>query len=400
MTKINIPPNIPLELIRKLFNLLSEAGESRLVGGCVRDIICGKMSDDIDIATTALPEQVLKIFSKHNIKAIPTGIKHGTITGIFDKHILEITTLRKDVECFGRHATVEFTDSWEEDASRRDFTINAMSMDLEGNIYDYFGGIEDLKNNLVRFVGTAEKRIQEDYLRILRFFRFYSYFGGNNIDKESLAAVFKYAPQMATLSGERIRQEMLKIINKQYAYNTIKLMVENGVWEHLNCGSPNIEKLYSYKFCSEALINLAAIIRSTSDPILNCKNIRLRWRLSNKEMTTLEMLCSKDYELNSTDDINSKKALYFLGKQNFLMKLKLKFVEEPNEDLSKLFELAENFIIPAFPLNGRDVRRIGFEGKEIREVILNTTNAWINSNFSLKKEELLELVKTYYISRA
>ncbi|MBA8666423.1 CCA tRNA nucleotidyltransferase [Holosporaceae bacterium 'Namur'] len=400
MTKINIPPNIPLELIKKLFNLLSEAGESRLVGGCVRDIICGRISDDVDIATTALPEQVLKIFSEHNIKAIPTGIKHGTITGIFDQHILEITTLRKDVECFGRHAVVEFTDNWQEDASRRDFTINAMSMDLEGNIYDYFGGIDDLKNSLIRFVGVAEKRIQEDYLRILRYFRFYSYFGGNNIDRQSLTAVSKYAPQMATLSGERIRREMFKIIKNKYAYDTIKFMVGNGIWEHLNCEHPNLAKLCGYKFCSEALINLAAIIRSTSDPILNCRNIRLRWRLSNKEMTTLEMLCSKDYELNSNNDINAKKALYFLGKQSFLMQLKLKFVEEPNKDLSKLFELAENFITPVFPLSGKDVRKIGFEGKEIGKIILYATNAWINSNFSLKKEELLELVKTYYISRA
>lgn len=363
MIKINIPPQVPFKPLNKLFNLLAQAGESRLVGGCVRDIICEKIPQDIDIATTVLPQQVVKILSDQNIKVIPTGIKHGTVTAIIDKHILEITTLRKDIECFGRHAIVAFTNNWREDAARRDFTVNAMSMDLEGNIYDYFNGMEDLRNNLIRFVGIADERIREDYLRILRYFRFYSYFGGNNVDQESLKAAFKHAPQMATLSGERIRQEILKIMNKKHAFDTIKLMVENGVWEHLNCTSPNIDKLSEYKFCSESLINLAAIIRTTSDPLFNCKNIRLRWRLSNKEALTLEMLCSKEYEFSEAD-ISSKKAFYFLGKHNFLMQLKLKSVEEPNKDLSRLLELAEHFIIPAFPVSGRDVRRMGFEDRK------------------------------------
>lgn len=399
MTKVTIPNWVPLAQLKYIFNLLASIGESRLVGGCVRDIISGKVSADLDIATTVLPQDICKVLEAHHIKAIPTGIKHGTITAILDQYTLEITTLRKDIECFGRHATVEFTDSWEEDASRRDFTINAMSMDLEGNIYDYFGGQKDLHNKLVRFVGDPDKRVQEDYLRILRYFRFYSYFGGDNIDQKSLLAATRHASQISTLSGERIRQEILKILTSTYALDAIKSMIEKKIWLHLDCDFPNLDKLIHYRFFDDPIINLAAILRSTDNPLLNLNKIRLRWRLSNKETANLEMLCSDQYSFDIADDISIKRALYFLGKNNFLSRVKLISIEQPDNDLSKVEEIGENFAIPAFPLSGKHVKRIGFENKEIGEMILYATNAWINSDFRLKKEELIELIKSYYISK-
>ncbi len=439
---MNIPGWVPIELLRGVFAILAEHGEARLVGGCVRDIIIGEISKDLDIATTVHPEQLQKLLVNHGIKVIPTGIKHGTVTVVIGKYILEITTLRKDIECFGRHATVEFTDDWKEDARRRDFTINAMSMDLDGNIYDYFNGREDLDKRIIRFVGAPEQRINEDHLRILRYFRFYACFGDSNSgdsslterdpagkvsgvygtqnqsvlnvhedlsagvrpqlsaklklynqSNKSLAAVSKYAYTVTNLSGERIKQEIFKMLGKPYALDAIKLMIKVGVWEHLDCESPNVNILNNYQFCNDVLINLAAIINATDNPKSNINRIRIRWRLSNKEVDILEMLCSKEYDIKTDNIISAKRVIYLLGKYNFLMKLKLKSVEEPNQDLKGLYKLIEEFEIPVFPLRGKDVKKLGFQGKEIGEKILYATNAWINSDFKLQKEELMELIK-------
>ena len=170
-----LPKWVPVSDCKKIFSLIKKAGgESRLVGGCVRDILLGKSHSDVDIATTVIPDVAMSVLKKAEIKVIPTGLKHGTVTAVLNEKHYEITTLRKDVETDGRHAVVEFTDSWKEDSRRRDFTINAMSMDLEGEVYDYFDGQKDLQSKLVKFVGNPEKRIEEDYLRILRYFRFIS----------------------------------------------------------------------------------------------------------------------------------------------------------------------------------------------------------------------------------
>jgi tRNA nucleotidyltransferase/poly(A) polymerase len=183
---------------------------SRLVGGCVRDLYLGYKPKDFDIATTATPEQVAEVF-KYN-KVIPTGLQHGTVTLVLKHGQYEITTLRVDRECDGRHAKIEYTNSFKEDARRRDFTMNAMSMDISGKIFDYFGGMKDLDNKIIRFVGDPKKRIQEDYLRIMRLFRFASNYYLNYLPQE-LEIAAEFSPQLVNISAERTTSELLKTLN-------------------------------------------------------------------------------------------------------------------------------------------------------------------------------------------
>jgi len=192
---------------------LSTGGtEIRYVGGCVRDSLAGRPAGDIDIATPEPPEKTIEKIEAAGLKALPTGIAHGTVTAVSGGEPFEITTLRKDVKTDGRHAVVDFTDNWIEDASRRDFTFNALSASVSGEVYDPFGGIDDLANGVVRFVGRATQRIEEDVLRILRFFRFYAYYGQASPDQDALFACRKFAPQLSKLSGERVRTEFLKLL--------------------------------------------------------------------------------------------------------------------------------------------------------------------------------------------
>ena len=179
--------------------------ELRFVGGAVRDALAGRATSDVDVATPALPEAVMELLAAANIQAIPTGIKHGTVTAVLDKKHFEITTLRKDVSTDGRHAEVAYTDDWKADAARRDFTMNALYLSPAGELFDYFEGEKDAMAGRVRFIGGADARIKEDYLRILRFFRFYAWMGKGEADADALAACAANAPKIATLSGERIR---------------------------------------------------------------------------------------------------------------------------------------------------------------------------------------------------
>ena len=216
---------------KKILKFLRVRGAtSRLIGGCVRDAILGKDHYDIDIATTLLPEQVINILQEANIKVVPTGIKFGTVSALFQEEKFEITTLRKDLGSDGRRPqAVFFSESFEEDAARRDFTINALSYcPFEHKIYDYFTGIEDLKNLKVKFIGDPEDRIKEDFLRILRFFRFSCYYA-QHLDQRGLEASIKLKDHLKTLSKERIKQEMDKLIASDNSMKILQQMADNGV---------------------------------------------------------------------------------------------------------------------------------------------------------------------------
>ncbi|MEM9682546.1 MAG: CCA tRNA nucleotidyltransferase, partial [Pseudomonadota bacterium] len=196
-----------------VLDALEHAGaEARFVGGCVRDSLIGRQVGDIDIATDAVPERVTEALQAADIRAIPTGIDHGTITAVANGVPFEITTLRRDVETFGRHATVAYTDDWIEDAARRDFTINALSLGRDGTLFDPFGGEADLRAGRIRFVGDARARIQEDVLRLLRFFRFHAYYGRNGLDADGLAACREFATRLSGLSAERIWTELRRLL--------------------------------------------------------------------------------------------------------------------------------------------------------------------------------------------
>jgi poly(A) polymerase len=215
----------------KLLDALgADEGEIRYVGGAVRDDLLGLPVNDVDLATRLRPDQVVERLQAAGIKAVPTGIEHGTVTAVSAGHPYEVTTLRRDVETFGRHATVAFTDDWKEDSARRDFTINALMADpVTGEIFDYFGGLEDLEQRLVRFIGDPFDRIAEDHLRILRFFRFQARFGKDDPDRAALEACTVRANDLMALSRERIADELLKLLSVAEPAPTVKIMLERRI---------------------------------------------------------------------------------------------------------------------------------------------------------------------------
>ena len=209
-------------------------GDARFVGGSVRDLVIGQSGGDIDIATPLHPNNVVRRLTREGWKTVPIGIEHGTVLAVAPEGAgtFEVTTLREDVETDGRHATVRFTDSWQKDAARRDFTYNALSLDRNGYLYDYFGGLEDLEEGRTRFVGNATERIAEDRLRILRAYRFHARFGLRDWDAATARALEAQAPGLLELSGERVRQEIGKIIVGPKVLRTIRQMAQHGVLQH------------------------------------------------------------------------------------------------------------------------------------------------------------------------
>ena len=213
-----------------LFDIMTAGGASiRFVGGCVRDAVLGRAVTDIDFATDAEPARVIELLGERNIRALPTGVEHGTITAILDQRQFQITTLRQDIETDGRRAEVRYTKDWSVDAARRDFTMNSMSADPDGTIYDYVDGLTDLRAGRVRFIGEAEERIAEDYLRILRFFRFHATYGLTAPDAQALQACRDASNQIEKLSGERVWQELSRILVIAEPVHVFALMEEAGI---------------------------------------------------------------------------------------------------------------------------------------------------------------------------
>ncbi|QNT77284.1 CCA tRNA nucleotidyltransferase [Entomobacter blattae] len=246
MTFENAPPLINLSeclqaQMGSLEILWCVIPQLRLVGGVVRDILAGEEVHDIDLAAPFSPQRVQALLEAQNIKVVLTGLKHGTVTAVMDKgQSFEITTLRQDIKTDGRHAEVIWTEDWQEDAKRRDFTINAMSCNREGRVYDYFHGFEDLKNRKVRFVGCAARRIQEDALRILRFFRFQARFGAGHPDSQALEAIAGTLPLLAQLSVERIWSELGRILSGPNRYEILVWMMRTGVLPYLLEGQQHV----------------------------------------------------------------------------------------------------------------------------------------------------------------
>ena len=229
--------NLLTEELMTVANAFIEKGHHiRIIGGAVRDLLLSRhIPKDIDLAVTATPDEMIEIFKENKIRYIETGLQHGTLTAHINGHNYEITTLRIDTEHDGRRAVVEFTNDWKLDAERRDLTINAMSLDFDGNLHDYFGGVDDLKSKKVRFVGDPEKRIKEDFLRILRYFRFYGRISENADDHEktTLEVIRKCAPGLKNIAVERVWVELAKIITAKFAPSLLKLMYELGVAENI-----------------------------------------------------------------------------------------------------------------------------------------------------------------------
>ncbi len=388
-----LPPWFTDPKSKLIQNLIRKAGgESRFVGGCVRDALCGHISDDLDLCSDLSPRQVMKALESGSVKVIPTGIEHGTVTAVIDKQHFEITTLREDVNTDGRHATVRYTDNWEKDAARRDFTINALSMDSAGVLHDYFGGIDDLTNGYVRFIGEPHKRIEEDYLRILRYFRFVARFSKSEIHEPSLTACRTLRLGLKKLSKERVTKEVLGLLSANLPHVAVRLMNKSGVWAELfkaEAKVENLERLLELQLeMPDPILRLGALV---ADLEQNSENVLSCLRFSKLQYKRVQQFWT--YQDRSLIASKATEQIYRLGPSCYLdrVTLHLASTQELDEQLLADRDFAQQWDIPEFPISGQDLLTKGIAaGPEIRMKLQELEQFWIDEDFKPTKEQLLQ----------
>lgn len=358
-----------------------------LVGGCVRNTLLDKPVEDIDFATPRTPEEVTKILEQNGVKIIPTGLQHGTVTAILNSQRFEITTLRHDTETDGRHAIVEFTDDWLEDAKRRDFTINTLLMDAKGNVFDPLGqGIEDIKNRKIRFVGTPAKRIEEDHLRILRFFRFTALYG-DGFDQDGLKACRAAAHTIENLSKERVTQEFFKIIASDKPYEVLAKMFENGVLKDFEFSDYDAE--FFEHFCTfQSRYNLNALsARLFVMASLRFENIKVMEKYILFPKVFLKDMKHLNGTLNLPDlscDHAVKVAIYKFGRSITAQALMIELVQDRvmNGYAPTALDIIQNWDTPDFPITGDDLMKRGMTaGPELGKELNRLEQEWIDNGF-------------------
>lgn len=377
----------------------------RFVGGSVRDAILGRDASDIDVATSLLPDDVMALLHRYYIQAIPTGIAHGTVTARIESRTFEITTLRKDTACDGRHAEVIYTDSWEEDAARRDFTMNALYLDPQGNVFDYCNGIADAQAGHVRFIGDAHQRVQEDYLRILRFYRFYAHYGTGDADGDARAACMAHAEHLPHISGERVQTELLKLLSADSAAYAISLMERDGVMAYVLGFKVVDSAIFSRLQDMEALdvVHLTPVeklvgfaLSAGGDAEQAVQQLAERLRLSRRARNgLLSWLPYVDTVTSRMAVSEQKHLLRLLGAQAFAAMVCMAWAA--SEDVialkspyGKMLTLAQEWEPPIFPITGADLIQAGFApGRMMGDLMRTLQDAWEHSNYSMDKDALL-----------
>jgi len=378
--------------VKSLFELLGKDGEEiRIVGGAIRNALLGRHAHEIDLATTALPSVVIERANAAHIRSIPTGISHGTITLLSEGETFEVTTLREDVATDGRHAEVSFGRSFEADAMRRDFRINAFFMDRDGVIYDYVSGMEDLTAQRIRFIGDPMQRIAEDYLRILRFFRFSAEYSEGSLDPDGLYASLKQRDGLRRLSPERVHAELFKLFCARRAGDVVREMSETGLLSQLLgvCPFPaRLERFLGIEKMGKCdpLLRLAALCLGLPEIALK---LRERLRLSNEEFNRLNnagKLLPKLHDLDEPPDERSLKAFLFqYGRSASVDALTLAELDaRPGQNA--LWEKAIDYLrrtpVPKLPFSGKDLLALGFEnGPAIGEVLKKLSARWMYAGF-------------------
>lgn len=388
-----------LQSLTELF--AKENHELRIAGGAVRDLLTGVKPQDVDFATTATPEQMKGLFQAAGVRMINNkGEKHGTVTARLHNENFEITTLRIDVVTDGRHAEVEFTTDWQRDAERRDLTVNSMFLGFDGTLYDYFNGYEDLKNKKVRFVGHAKKRIQEDYLRILRYFRFYGRIVDEpgDHDPETLEAIAENAKGLGGISGERIWVELKKILVGNHVNHLVHLIYDldvapyiglpaNASLEEFDKVSKNVEG-----FSPKPMTLLASLFKVQDD----VTKLDLRLKISKEEKNLGLFLVKYRNDLTKATDSSEPLKPY----QDFIIDSRepdaaarvwelLKYQGQPG-----LLRALQQWSVPAFPVSGHDIRKAGISsGKEIGALLQQLRDQWKRSGYRMEKDELLSHIK-------
>lgn len=364
------PPPLPFSEDADLHKLWNALPEARVVGGAVRDWLAGHTVADIDMACPLPPETVARRLGATGIRTVPTGLEHGTITAVFDGRHFEITTLRRDIETDGRHAVVAFTDDWVEDAARRDFTINAMSLSRDGTIHDYFGGRADLAAGRVRFVGDAGTRIREDYLRILRFFRFHARYATGTPDMDAVASIRSLKDGLATLSAERVWQEIKRILAAPDPGQAVHLMEQTGVLGKILPeaeGLARFNRLLARNAPSDPLLRVSALIGAAAASVAE------RLKLSEAERERLATIAAAPDLPHDASDATLRRALadwptWALTDRSWLN-------DEPT-DRTKLRARLTAMERPVFPLRGRDALALGGTPGPAVGAALAATRTW------------------------
>ncbi len=382
-------PWLAMPATQRVLALLAESGEEgRVVGGAVRNTLMGLPAADIDIATTALPEKTVALAVAAGIRHVPTGIDHGTVTLIVDGHAFEVTTLREDIETDGRHAVVRYGRDWEKDAGRRDFTMNALFVGADGRLADFVGGVADIAARRVRFIGEAERRIAEDRLRILRLFRFHAEYGDGVPDTEALSASIRARRGLAELSGERLGQEMRKLVLARGSAATLTLMQDSGILPVI-IGGAGYVRVFARAVQYEAEAGLAPAVAPRLAAV-GCRvsedALRLteRLRLSNAERERMLAAVNAAQAMRvPPDERAARRLLHASGEEAFRDGLMLAAAWS-GSDMAPwlaLNELASRRPVPPFPLGGRDVIGAGIQGRAVGELLRAVENWWIAQDF-------------------
>lgn len=400
--------------LQRILGLLNaDGGEARIVGGAIRDALMDMPVGDIDIATTLLPQDVVERAKDAGIKSVPTGIEHGTVTLVLEGEGYEVTTLRRDVATDGRRADVAFGTDWQVDAERRDLTINGLYADGEGNIIDLINGLPDIETRTVRFIGDAATRVAEDYLRVLRFFRFFAWYGSGRPDADGLRASARAKDKLSSLSAERVWSELKKLLSAPDPSRSLLWMRQSGVLAQVlpeteKWGIDSIHGLVAAEqflnWSVDPLIRLAAII---PPDVARVEAMASRLRMSKNETNRLLLWAGAQTPDATMAETALDRLLYRQGKDGVVMRLKLALAaaradvsagEEAMRKVARLSTLnnrANAFVKPAFPLTGADVLAEGVAaGPRVGEVLSALEDKWVEVNFSLDRAALTARLKT------
>ena len=394
--------------VEKIFDAIesySNKAEIRYVGGCVRKIINNEKVDDIDLATNIDPTKVKEALKKKNINYFETGIEHGTITALIENDKFEITSLRSDIKTDGRHAEIEFTTDWIKDAERRDFTINSIYADINGNLFDPFDGKKDLENGLIKFVGEPERRIEEDYLRILRYFRFFALYSKNKHLTEIKKAIKKNIVGIKKLSSERLLDELKKI----YKSNCfIKLCEVKFSYEIICAVFPEFKQIEFFKKLNDYTKNnlhnldftffLSLLVLDNTD---NSDYFFYKFNISKKDQKRLENINNfyrEKITIRSFSENNLNKLFYFYGKQTVIdiLSYKLFISKRIDQNLINLLETYQSKVMPPMPIRAKDLiskYKIP-EGKTLGVKLKMIEKEWVKNNFYISEKEIEKIVNS------
>ena len=368
--------------------VMAALGEARFVGGAVRNALLGVPVMDVDIAVPMPPQEAMARLKARDIKVAPTGLAHGTVTAILGNKVFEITTLRRDVDTDGRHAVVAFTDDWAEDAARRDFTINALYAAPDGTVFDYATGVEDLIAGRVRFMGEAGARIAEDYLRVLRLFRFHAWYGKGEVDADGLRAAAAAKDKLSGLSAERVQKEMLRLLEAGNPAPVLRVMAATGILPELLPGALQLARLErltrieaDHLLPRDGVLRLAALLPDGEEAAHAAADAL---KLSNADRTRLEQaLGGAALPFLSAKD--ARALLYRIGAARFRDKVLLQWARGGGNPISwrMLMTMAETWQRPRFALTGRDVMQAGVaEGPDVGRVLAQVEDWWIGTDFA------------------